>query len=333
MIGGSAPCDVEQLRGTEHVDSPSRALGRVKGTATAAARRWLAAHRGLPAGLGRRARPGPGCGARPQAAVTFRQRAGSSPLLDGGLVTVALRRAKAVVERRLCLVVARRTSADRGQRMIDAKDAWRRAARSVGHRLRRRQPANGCERLDVHVPTVCPGSRASGVGSCLAARRADTGVRDRRLRRGRRRPGELSARPDARNGRVLLRQSTVDHAADNPCGRCFPATRSAAWTAIRGITRAPTSASSGAGRRGPACDLAVSTGSPHAGVSWDTVPPGGSTFTTTGNNLQRGRRWGNRAQAARCADLPTDESDARLRLSVDERVVHVEVRSGELRPG
>ena len=141
---------------------------------------------------------------------------------------------------------------------------------------------------------------------------------------------------DARNGRVLLRQSTVDHAADNPAWKVFPS------YPLGGLNRYPWNYPSTDIRvlwcwtPGPACDLAVSTGSPHPGVPWDTVPPGGPTFTTTGNNNLGQERWGNPARHAgrhTCTDLPTDEPDARLRLSVDERLVHVEVRSGELRPG
>ena len=125
-------------------------LGRVNGTAAAAARRWLAAHRvlfrldsaarlgrGQIASLGRKGR-----------AVTFRQRVGSSPLLDGGLVTVALRRAKPGSWN---VVFVSSSLAGRlqvaGSRRIEAKDAWRRAARSVGHSVSGvdslREDANG----------------------------------------------------------------------------------------------------------------------------------------------------------------------------------------------
>ena len=78
---------------------------------------------------------------------------------------------------------------------------------------------------------------------------------------------------DARNGRVLVRQSTVDHAADNPVWKVFQA------SPIGGLNRYPWNHPSTDIRvlwcwtPGPACDLAVSTGSPHPGVPWDTVPP------------------------------------------------------------
>ena len=272
-------------------------LGRVNGTATAAARRWLAAHRGLfrldsAAELGRGQVAALGRNGR---AVTFRQRAGSSPLLDGGLVTVALRRAKAGSWN---VVFVSSSLAGRlqiaGSRRIDAKDAWRRAARSVGHTVSGvdslRTAANGWTFMRADglsgLQSVRAGLLPSPHAGLIPA--YETVVYDELA-------GDLQSYRlivDARTGRVLLRQSTVDHAVDNPRWKVFPA------TPLGGLNRYPWNYPSTDIRvlwcwtPGPACDLAVSTGSPHVGVPWDTVPPGGSSFTTTGNNNLAQERWG-----------------------------------------
>jgi extracellular elastinolytic metalloproteinase len=273
-------------------------LGRVNGTATAAARRWLAAHRGLfrldsAAGLGRGQVSALGRNGR---ALTFRQLAGSSPLLDGGLVTVALRRVKAGSWN---VVFVSSSLAGRlqiaGSRRIDAKDAWRRAARSVGHDVSGvdslRTAANGWTFMRAGglsgLQSVRAGLLPSPRAGLIPA--YETVVYDEVA-------GDLESYRlvvDARNGRVLLRQSTVDHAADNPVWKVFEA------SPIGGLNHYPWNYPSTDIRvlwcwtPGPACDLAVSTGSPHPGVPWDTVPPAGSTLTTTGNNNLAQERWGN----------------------------------------
>ena len=202
-------------------------LGRVNGTATAAARRWLAAHRGLfrldsAAELGRGQVAALGRNGR---AVTFRQRAGSSPLLDGGLVTVALRRAKAGSWN---VVFVSSSLAGRlqiaGSRRIDAKDAWRRAARSVGHTVSGvdslRTAANGWTFMRADglsgLQSVRAGLLPSPHAGLIPA--YETVVYDELA-------GDLQSYRlivDARTGRVLLRQSTVDHAVDNPRWKVFP---------------------------------------------------------------------------------------------------------------
>ena len=249
-------CDVEQLRDTKHVDSPSRApRTRQRDGDRSCAALARGASRPLPAGLGRWTRPGPGRSARPQ-------RAGGDLPPAGGLVAAPRRRPRhrraqarqgGVVERRLRLVVARRTSADRGQpedrregRLAESGQERR------SYRLRRRQPANGCERLDVHAcrRSVRAPERQGGAAA-VAPRGADTGVRDRRLRRARRRPRELSAdrrrtqrtrAPSPEHGRPCGRQPEVEGLSGLSARRPEPLSVES--------TRAPTSASSGAGRRG-----------------------------------------------------------------------------------
>jgi hypothetical protein len=275
-------------------------LGRVHGrTAQTAARSWLGAHRALfrlrsasalravaVAPLGRAGR-----------AVTFRQRAGSAPLLDGGLVTVALRRAAArswrVVFVSSSLAGTQRVSSGR---RLTATEAWRVAARSVGHDVGSvgtpRAAGNGWSFM-----------RAGGLSGLQSVRAGllptprtgllpayETVVYDEVA-------GDLESYRmivDARSGRILLRQSTVDHAVDNPAWKVFPA-----YPRV-GLNGFPWNNSSSDIRDvwcwtpGPACELSVSSGSPHPTVPWDTIPPAGTpTFTTTGNNNIAQERWGN----------------------------------------
>jgi hypothetical protein len=274
-------------------------LGRVEGrTARTAARSWLGAHRALfrlgsvaelrtvaVAPIGRAGR-----------AVTFRQRAGSAPLLDGGLVTVALRR-DAARKWRVVFVSSSSTGTQRvsSGRRLTATEAWRLAARSVGHDVGSVTApraggngwsfmrAGGLSGLQSVRAGLVPTSRAGLVPAY------ETVVYDQVA-------GDLKSYRmivDARSGRILLRQSTVDHAADNPAWKVFPA-----YPRV-GLNRFPWNNSSSDIRDvwcwtpGPACELAVSTGSPHASVPWDTLPPGTpSTFTTTGNNNIAQERWG-----------------------------------------
>jgi hypothetical protein len=108
-----------------------------------------------------------------------------------------------------------------------------------------------------------------------------------------------------RTGRILLRESTVDHAADNPVWKVFPA------YPLAGLNEYPWNYPSTDTRDiwcwtpGPACELSVSTGSPHPNVPWDTVPPGASTLTTTGNNNTARERWGNPPGTPSDVPVPT----------------------------
>jgi extracellular elastinolytic metalloproteinase len=273
-------------------------LGRVRGTtAASAARRWVAAHRVVfrlasTAGLaqGPVARLG-----RAGRAVTFRQRA-ASPMLDGGLLTVALRRAKAgswdVVFASSSLASGLQQA---GSRRIAASDAWLRAARSVGHRV----SSVGAGRTAANGWTFMRAGGLSGLQSVRAGLLPtprsglvpayEAVVYDEVA-------GDLDSYRmivDAQSGRILLRQSTVDHAADNPAWKVFPA------YPIPGLNGFPWNNPSTDTRviwcwtPGTACDLAVSTGSPHPTAPWDTLPGGPSTFTTTGNNNIARERWGN----------------------------------------
>jgi extracellular elastinolytic metalloproteinase len=275
-------------------------LARVQGRSAAeAARRWFAANStlfrlssvaglrlGPTAPLGRRGR-----------AVTFRQVADGTPFLNDGLVTVALRRGKAAGSWNVIFVSSSLTPNLRvaGRSAIGADQAWLRAARSVGHKvsdiLRLRTASSGWTFMQADglsgLQSIRPGVLPTARGGLVPA--YETVVRDEVA-------GELKSYRlivDARSGRVLLRESTVDHAVDNPRWKVFPA-----YPRI-GINRYPWNYPSTDIRDiwcwtpGPACELAVSTGSPHPNVPWDTIPPGGPTFTTTGNNNIARERWGN----------------------------------------
>ena len=285
-------------------------LGRVSGrTAAAAARQWLDANAALfrlrsSAALSLRTSAPLGRAAR---AVTFRQTASAAPLLNDGYVTVALRKAgrawKVVFVSSSLTGDLRQT----GRATLGARQAWVRAARSVGHRVR-----------DVtHLRTAPTGwtfmraDELSGLqsvrsGSLPTPKRGlvpafEAVVHDEHA-------GDLETYRlivDARTGRVLLRESTVDHAADNPVWKVFPA------YPLPGLNEYPWNYPSADIRDiwcwmpGPACDLAVSTGSPHPNVPWDTIPPGASTFTTTGNNNTARERWGNPPGTPSDVPVPT----------------------------
>lgn len=203
-------------------------LGRVRGTARVAARRWLAAHRGLFRldSLGSLAQGQVAPLGRAGRAVTFRQRAGSKPLLDGGLVTVAVRRTRSgawnVVFVSSSLAGTQRVA---GSPTISPTAAWLRAARSVGHRVsdvdRLRTAANGWTFMQADglsgLQSVRAGVLPTPHRGLLPA--YETVVREEA-------GGHLESYRlivDARSGRVLLRESTVDHAADKPAWKVFPA--------------------------------------------------------------------------------------------------------------
>jgi extracellular elastinolytic metalloproteinase len=272
----------------------------VKATTPAgAARRWLEENRTLfrldsSAGL-RLAAAGP-LGPRGKA-VIFRQTVGGVPLLNDGLVTVALRRGKAARSWRVVYVSSSLTGSQpfAGRRSLGLEQAWLRAARSVGRRvpdvLRLRTAPNGWTFMQADGLSGLQSARAGlfptpRSGAIPAVENVIYDESD----------GQLSSYRvivDARTGRVLMRQSTVDHAADNPEWKVFRA------TPLIGMNRYPWNYPSTDVRQiwcwtpGPACELAVSTASPHPTVPWDTVPPGASTFTTTGNNNTARERWGN----------------------------------------
>ena len=274
-------------------------LGRVQGrTAAVAARRWLAANSALfrldsvsglrlgpTAPLGRRGR-----------AVIFRQVAGGTPLLNDGLATIALRRAAPgswnVIFVSSSLTPNLRVS---GRAAIGADQAWLRAARSVGHkvsdllRLRTAETgwtfmqADGLSGLQSIRSGVLPTVRSGLVPAYETVVRDDTaaGLESYRLV------------VDARNGRVLMRQSTVDNAVDNPAWKVFPAYPQIGMNSFPWNYPSTDTRDIWCWTPGVACELAVSVGSPHPSVPWDTIPPGGSTFTTTGNNNTARERWGN----------------------------------------
>jgi hypothetical protein len=229
--------------------------------------------------------------------VIFRQVVAGGTFLNDGLVTVALRRGKAARSWTVVFVSSSLTPNLRvaGRAALGAEQAWLRAARSVGHRVRdvlqlrtaetgwTLMQADGLSGLQSVRAGVLPTPRAGLIPAY------ETVVRDETA-------GELESYRlvvDARSGRVLMRQSTVDHAVDNPRWKVFPA-----YPRI-GMNRYPWNYPSSDIRDiwcwtpGPACELAVSTGSPHPNVPWDTIPPGGSTFTTDGNNNLARERWGN----------------------------------------
>ena len=284
-------------------------LGRVSGsTAAAAARRWLDANASLfrlrsTAGLQLVASAPLGRAAR---AVTFRQTARGATLLCDGLVTVALR--KAGRSWKVVFVSSSMTGrlGQSGRPVLGARQAWLRAARSVGHKV--------SSTLRVRTASGWTFLRADGLSGLQSVRSGhlptarsglvpafETVVHDEVA-------GDLQSYRlivHGRTGRILLRESTVDHAADNPVWKVFPA------YPLVGMNEYPWNYPSTDTRDiwcwlpGPACELAVSSGSPHPNVPWDTVPPGAPTLTTTGNNNTARERWGNPPGTPSDVPVPT----------------------------
>ncbi|HSK15589.1 MAG TPA: M36 family metallopeptidase [Gaiellaceae bacterium] len=100
---------------------------------------------------------------------------------------------------------------------------------------------------------------------------------------------------DARNGRVLFRESVVYHALDNPKWKVFPA-----YPQMTPLNRYPWNYPSADTRDlwcwqgAPACKLELADSSPHPAFPWDVIPPAGaSTFTTTGNYARSAENWFN----------------------------------------
>ena len=142
---------------------------------------------------------------------------------------------------------------------------------------------------------------------------------------------------DASSGQILARMNTVDNAIDNPTWKAFPAfpltiqLNAFPWNYPSTDTRELWCWAPVAG-----CDRVVGNPANAAAVPmpWDqTDPAGPSTFTTRGNNANSRENWLTVEQPAAPGRhaLPADERDAGLRVSVDERVVHLELRPGEPR--
>jgi extracellular elastinolytic metalloproteinase len=276
-------------------------LGRPQaGTAAAAARGWLAAHKRLfrlDSLAGLRLVRGSAIG-RNGHVVIFRQLIGGSPLVEGGLATVGLRR----VGKRWAVVHVSSTltgeNTIRGSTRLGAKEAWLRAARSVGHRV-----AGLVElRTNMQGYTLM---RASGLDGVQTVRRAlvalpkvgvvpafETVVEDQSS-------GDTKAYRiivDARTGKVVLRRSLVQHLSDNPRWGAFPASPPIGGGAYPWNYPTTDTRDIWCWNAGPACELAVSGGSPHLQVPWDTIPPGPGTpgtptFTTMGNNATNQEAW------------------------------------------
>jgi extracellular elastinolytic metalloproteinase len=259
-------------------------------TAVTAARTWLKAHRGLfrlrslsGLRLDRETRIG-GRGK----IVIFRERVGGLQSFDG-LVVAGLVRTKAgwrVVYISGSLAGNKRLA---GAPRISAPEALVRAARNVGTRL-------SLVQLDVQ-------GREDG-WTLMETAKLD-GLQSARLVAFPTRRGALPAYHtvvssaahaymhviDARTGRVLLRQSLVDHAADNPKWDVFPA-----YPQMTQINRFPWNYPSADTRDlwcwfpAPGCQLAVAN--PASPQEWDedarTNTP---TFTTTGNNAKSAENW------------------------------------------
>ncbi|MFL5931930.1 MAG: M36 family metallopeptidase [Gaiellaceae bacterium] len=231
-------------------------------------------------------------------AVTFRQRIGGVTLLPEGLVTVALRGSR--VGWRIVSVSSSLVgdTALKGSARLSPRAAVYRAAVDVG---------NASTLADVHAVRAATGwhvLRLDGIASPQRARLI--GVP---LPRGgvvpayqtivtAIAPGLTEAWEhlvDARNGRILSRHGLVDNLADNPRWKTFPA-----YPKIGG-NRYPWNYPSADIRElwcwnpGPACDRAVSEGSPHVFAPWDTQGAGPGTmvptFTTDGNNNRAAESW------------------------------------------
>jgi extracellular elastinolytic metalloproteinase len=272
-------------------------------TAVAAARNWLAANRGLfrlrsTAGLELRLANRLGSRGR---VLTFRQRLGGLPAAEGGLLNVVLRRNQG---RWNVTYVASTVTPDttlRGPVHLSAREALVRAAKnarlevSLGDVSRIGQ-GRGWSLLDAAGLAGPQRAKLIAFPTPNAGPIAAYATIVTHLREGA--PLAVSSIVDARTGKVLMRANLVDHAADNPEWNVFPRNPRV------GLNHYPWNYSSTDLRRiwcwtpAPDCDEARIVGSPHPNVPWDTVPPGsvtfgpgGTSFTTTGNNAHTRESW------------------------------------------
>jgi extracellular elastinolytic metalloproteinase len=226
----------------------------------AAARQWIAANRALlgidPADLELLSAAPIGAGR----AVTLRQRFGGLPTGRDGLIIVGVANGRVAY---VSSSLAKETEVS-GARRLSAADAVRAAARDAGLRASDR---HGQPRL-VLVPTPERGVRRAWHVQ-LYADTAD--------------PQGVSSFVDAETGRVLVRESLVDHAADNPTWTVFPANPPLTYASTDTRTKwCWTTIAS--------CSLVV--GNSASPVPWDVdARTNAPTRTTEGNNSFAVHNW------------------------------------------
>jgi hypothetical protein len=265
-------------------------------SAPAAARRWLKANRALfklrslrSLRLATVARVG-----RNGRAVTFREVIGGRDSFDG-LATVGLARRGAGWR---VVYVSSSLSGEShvtGHARLSATEALVRAARDVGHRISLVELSaagrNGSWRLLraarlSGVQSMRPIAIGTRQGAVPAYQTVVSNVEE---------DGATEAYShviDARSGRVLVRQSVVDHAADNPKWEVFPA------YPHMGINQFPWNYPSADIRDlwcwspDPGCQYLPSSSHGTNGVAWDVnARTNTPTFTTTGNNAKSAESW------------------------------------------
>jgi extracellular elastinolytic metalloproteinase len=269
----------------------------VKGTAGAAARTWLLQHRGLfrlRSAAGLRYWQTHGLGSRGRV-VLLRQTFRGLAAMPDGLVAVTLRREGsgwAVVHVSSSLTGDSRLS---GRARLSPREAVYRAARNVG---------DATSLADVHTVRTQGGwtlMRLEGVPGPQRARLIAVPTP-----RGGTVPGYQTIITslvegadsafqfivDARNGRILMRNNLVDHLADNPRWKVFPA------YPIVGGSQYPWNYPSTDIREiwcwtaAPGCAYLPSEGAPPPKQAWDVQPPGMTpTNTMDGNNGKAWETW------------------------------------------
>ncbi len=192
------------------------------------------------------------------AVVLMRQRFGKLPAAHDGMVAVAVRAGEVLsVSSTLSPEVAAPEPAT-----LKAPEALTAALRDA--KLTRKQLADHRVKL---VAMPMPGATARAAYQVvLVAADAEHGY---------------TTYVDARTGKILVRESLVDHADDNPRWKVFPATPPATGADTRQLWCA--AAADG-------CERVVTD--PATGKAWDVDPATGTpTFTTRGNSAESVRFW------------------------------------------
>ena len=97
---------------------------------------------------------------------------------------------------------------------------------------------------------------------------------------------------DARNGRVLVRENTVDHSVDNPRWKVFPANPHTALDEFPWNYPSADIRDLWCWLPDPHCQYLPSTNIGNRGVPWDQdARTGAPTFTTVGNNARSAEAW------------------------------------------
>ena len=248
-------------------------------------------------------------------AVLFRQRFGDIPAGRDGLVALG------VVDGKVASLSSSLATDTRltGAVSISAEDAVRAAADAAGHpagAIGNARQENGWTVLDVAGYTDPARVRLVGVPTPADGVRQAYEVLLMDLSET---LGAMSY-VDAATAELLVRDGIVDHAADNPAWKVFPASPPLTYASTD--TREVWCWNAGAG-----CAKAVAN--PSSPVAWDVDAATNTPTFQTARQQRAGDGEVEHERRQRSRDVNFSSSrDARLRLPVDEPVVHVALQPG-----